>query len=67
MLDGDEEIPETAHGQCSRRVRRLGWSHLPPDELVRRSLERVESAVAAAVSELAEYRARVAAIKAEDR
>lgn len=60
MLDGDE-IPDTTHP-----VRRLGWANLPPEELVRRSLERVESAVAAAVGELAEYRKRIAAIKAQD-
>lgn len=60
MFDADE-IPET-----SRTVRRLGWAGLPPEELVRRSLERVEEAVAAAVGELAEYRKRIAAIKAED-
>ena len=63
MLDGDEELPETVVGGPSRRIRSMGWASLPPDELVKRSLERIEAAVRQAAEDCEAYKRRVADLK----
>ena len=65
MLDGDEEIPETTSGMSPvrKKIHSMGWSSLPPDELIKRSLERVEAAVKQAAEDCEAYRHRIESLK----